>query len=264
MPWFPDFVAAAELARRELRAADQADPVARYLEALSERDARSLEASWPGEVVVFDPRAGEVRGHRPLRRFIRDNHALWADRNVTTETVASTRAGRRAVVELLVHLVRDEAKVEWPVAVVAESPDEAAVAFRTYCSQLPVDGHRHLKPPILGPGQTRPGEVVGRWLAALGAGDTDAVVDTFASDGYFREAIGPHRVHRGTAELHTFFAECFSAGGGIGLEACAVTDDGVRCAMEYNLLRWGSHELPPQAGILVFERGADGRLAAAR
>ena len=28
MPWFPDFVAAAELARRETRAAGQADPVA--------------------------------------------------------------------------------------------------------------------------------------------------------------------------------------------------------------------------------------------
>ena len=27
MPWFPDFVAAAELARREIRAAGRADPV---------------------------------------------------------------------------------------------------------------------------------------------------------------------------------------------------------------------------------------------
>jgi len=31
MPWFPDFVAAAELARRKIRAAGQADPVAAYL-----------------------------------------------------------------------------------------------------------------------------------------------------------------------------------------------------------------------------------------
>ena len=28
MPWFPDFVAAAELARQETRVDDQADPVA--------------------------------------------------------------------------------------------------------------------------------------------------------------------------------------------------------------------------------------------
>jgi hypothetical protein len=38
----------------------------------------------------------------------------------------------------------------------------------------------------------------------------------------------------------------------------------VRCALEYNCVRWGSHDLPPQAGIGVYERGPDGRLAAAR
>jgi hypothetical protein len=61
-----------------------------------------------------------------------------------------------------------------------------------------------------------------------------------------------------------FFTMCFSAGGGVGLQDCAVTDDGVRCALEYNCVRWGSHDLPPQAGIGVFERGPDGLLAAAR
>jgi hypothetical protein len=106
--------------------------------------------------------------------------------------------------------------------------------------------------------------VVGRYQAALDAGDADAIVKTFASDGYYREPIGPHRVHRGTPELRAFFSACFSAGGGIGLQDCAVTDDGVRCALEYNCVRWGSSELPPQAGIAVFERDSDGLLAAAR
>jgi hypothetical protein len=57
---------------------------------------------------------------------------------------------------------------------------------------------------------------------------------------------------------------CFGAGGGVGLQPCAVTDDGVRCALEYNCVRWGSHDLQPQAGIGVFERGRDGLLAAVR
>jgi hypothetical protein len=43
-----------------------------------------------------------------------------------------------------------------------------------------------------------------------------------------------------------------------------VTDDGVRCALEYNCVRWGSYDMPPQAGIGVYERGPDGLLAAAR
>ena len=39
------------------------------------------------------------------------------------------------------------------------------------------------------------------------------------------------------------------------------------CAAPWNILncvRWGSHDLPPQAGIGVYERGPDGLLAAAR
>ena len=100
--------------------------------------------------------------------------------------------------------------------------------------------------------------------AAVDAGDAEAVVNTFAPDGYFREPIGPHPTHCGTAELRSFFTWRFSAGGGIGLQHCAVTDDGVRCAVEYNCIRWGSHNLPPHAGLGVYERGPDGLLAAAR
>jgi hypothetical protein len=43
-----------------------------------------------------------------------------------------------------------------------------------------------------------------------------------------------------------------------------VTDDGVRCALEYNCVRWGSFDLPSQAGIGIFERGPDGFLVAVR
>ena len=95
-------------------------------------------------------------------------------------------------------------------------------------------------------GQIRPGDVVGRYQAALEAGDAEAVVSTFAPDGYFREPIGPHPAHRGSAELRKFFEWRFSAGGGIGLQPCAVTDDGVRCALEYNCVRWGSQQCPPR------------------
>jgi hypothetical protein len=168
------------------------------------------------------------------------------------------------VVELLAHLTEGDREVVWPLAVVAESPDDTSVVFRTYCSQWPVDGRRHLRPPVLKPAAASLGDVVARHQAALDAGDTEGVVSTFTSDGYLREPIGPHPTHQGADELRSFFATCFDAGGGIGLEHCAVTDDGVRCALEYNCVRWGGYELPPQAGIGVYERGPDGLLAAAR
>jgi len=264
LPWFPDFVSAVELARSQTRAAGQEDPVAQYLTALSKGDTHAVENVWPGEVVVYDPRAGVVRGHRQLHRLVRQSQSLLAERHARIETVASTSASGRAVVELLAHLAGDGQEVAWPVAVVAESPDERSVVFRTYCSQWPVDGRRHLRPPVLGPGSVRPGDVVGRYQAALEAGDAEAIVGTFAPDGYYREPIGPDSVHRGISELRSFFIRSFNAGGGIGLQQCAVTDDGVRCAVEFNCLRWGAHDLPPQAGIAVYERRPDGLLAAVR
>ena len=264
MPWLPDFVNAVELARRQTRAVGQADPVGQYFAALNQGDTHALETVWPGEVVVYDPRAGEVRGHRQLRRFVRQSQSFLDERHARIETVASTVVGDRAVVELLAHLAHDGRELAWPVAVVAESPDDRSVVFRTYCTVWPVDGRRGLRPPILEPGPARPGDVVGRYQAALDAGDTEAVVSTFTPDGYYREPGAPPFAHRGASELRSFFTTCFSAGGGIGLQPCMVTDDGVRCALEYNCVRWGSHELPPQAGLGVYERGPDGLLAAAR
>ena len=177
MPWFPDFVSAVELARRQTRSVGLADPVQRYFNALETGRTHELEEIWPGQVAIYDPREGEVRGHRQLRRFVRNNQLLWAERHVRIETVASTCIGGRAVVELLAHLDDyDGQPVDWPIAVVAESPDELSVVFRTYCSQWPVDGQRHIRRPLLEPANTQLSDVVGRYLAALSAGDLDSIV----------------------------------------------------------------------------------------
>jgi hypothetical protein len=264
MPWFPDFVGAAELSRRARRQAGQADPVGQYLNALSHSDTHSLEDVWPGQVVVYDPRAGEVRSHRELHKFIRRNVSWLAGLHARTETVASTVVGGRAVVELLAYLMQDGQEVPWPVAVVAESPDDQSVVFRSYCSQWPLSGHRELRPPILDAAPLRVNDVVGGYLAALAAGDTEAIVGLFRPDGCLREPLGFREVHCGPDQLRSFYDQLFSAGGGLGLQTCCATDDGVRCAVESNWVRWGRHDLTPQAGISVYERGPDGRLAAVR
>jgi hypothetical protein len=137
------------------------------------------------------------------------------------------------------------------------------VVFRTYCSQLPVDHHRHIRPPILPPADLQPGDVVGRHLAALQAGDTDAIVGTFTAQGYVREPVEA-QLHRGAHELCTYFDRCFSTGGGVDLQHCTITDDGMRCVLEYNCVKWGRHPIAPQAGLSVYERSPDGLLAAAR
>jgi limonene-1,2-epoxide hydrolase len=263
MPWFPEFFSAVELARRDIRDVGSTDPVGQYFAALKSGDAGLLETAWPGKVTVYDPKAGEIHGHRKLRRFVQQNQIFLAGRHASTRTVASTCVPGRAVVELLVHLDNGEQKFEWPVAVVAESSDDLSVVFRTYCSRWPVDGRRYIRPPILDSAPVQLGDVVARYLAAVEVGDADTAARSFAPDGYFREPIGAHPTHRGTAELRSFFRERFG-GSGIGIAPCAVTDDGVRCALEYNLLRWGRHSLTPQAGLVVYERNPAGLLAAAR
>jgi SnoaL-like domain len=264
MPWVPDFVSAVELARQQTRATAQSDPVTEYFSVLQSGSARELETIWPGEVVIYDPRAGEIRGHHRLRRFVRENQSLWAEHHALVETIASTHVGRRAVVELLVRVQDFEGREEaWPIAVVAEAPDDLSIVFRTYCSQWPVDGTRHLRPPILKSGDAYPGDVVGRFLAAMDAGDAQGIVATFETDGYLREPIGPDSTHCGPVELRSYFDESFRSGG-VHLEHCVVTDDSTRCALEYNCVRWGNQDLPPQAGLGVFERSGEGLLRAVR
>jgi hypothetical protein len=191
MPWFPDFTSAVELARRQTRAAGQADPVAQYFTALNDGDTQALETVWPGEVVIYDPRAGEVRGHRQVRRFVSRNLSWLAGLHARTETVSCTVVGGRAVVELLAHLDHHGRELAWPVAVVAESPDDLSVVFRTYCSQWPVDERRHLRPPILKPGQAHPGDVVGRYQDGLAAGDTETVVSTLRAGWVLPRPLWP-------------------------------------------------------------------------
>jgi ketosteroid isomerase-like protein len=265
MPWFPEFTTAVALVRRETQVAGQADPVKQYFTALNEGDSHALETVWPGKVVIQDPVAGEVSGHRQLQDFVSHNRSWLTERHARIETVTSTVANGRAVVELLAHLEADDGReLSWPIAVVAESTDDRSIVFRTYCRRWPVDEPLRVRPPILDATNIELTDIVGRYLAAQDAGDADAAVSTFAPDGYFREPYGPASLHRGARELKGFLAERFSAGGGIVLEHCAVTDDGVRCALEYNCIRWGEHDLPAQAGLGVYERDSAGLLAAAR
>lgn len=75
-------------------------------------------------------RRGQV--HRGCARRARPRTLSWlAGLRASTETAAATYAGGRAVVELLEHLPHDGQELAWPVAVVAESPDDLSVVFRT-------------------------------------------------------------------------------------------------------------------------------------
>lgn len=168
--------------------------------------------------------------------------------------------------EVVLHLDGPEGRVEVPLAVVVDRGRENLVdEMRIYCSVWAQIGRHVHRPPLLQEDpELRLSDVVGEYQRALAEGDAAAVVATFEDDGYVREPAGGTYVHQGSDGLHSFFDRRFSNGGGILLERCRAIDDGHRCALEYNVVRWGATELPPEAGVAVHVRGEGGKLAAVR
>ena len=121
--------------------------------------------------------------------------------------------------------------------------------LRLYYRSRPLTGRHATRPPLLQPDpELRMPDVVAEYQRALETGDLEAIAAAFESGDYAREP----------------YERMFSNGGGITLEHCNLVDDGRACALEYNVTRWGTAELSPQAGVAVYVRGRSGRLAAAR
>ena len=218
------------------------------------------------EVAIEDPTAGRIEGAGAMTAFLADSAAWLQARQAVTRHVATTVGGGRRVGEYEVDLTVDEGRLTLPVAVMVEPQTSGRpTEIRIYHSLWPLLGHHRVRPPLLAAdASVRESDVVGIYQRALAVGDAAAITATFELDGCFREPAGPQFRVCGTIDLAAFYARFFSAGGGIVLEHCTVTEDGVRTALEFNAVRWGGVALPPQAGIAVYERGATGRIAHAR
>jgi hypothetical protein len=225
---------------------------------------RSFAARQP---VLDDPRVGYVEGTRELRAFASGTAESLREREAVVENVALTRTPTRTVEEVVLNLLADDGgRVELPVAVVSDrNPDRTLKVIRVYHSMWPLTGEHRVRPPLLpaDPNLHTKG-TPGDYQRALAEGDLEGIVATFEPDGYAREPSGAAYLHRGIEALRDLYAHIFANGGGIKLEHCTLTDDGVRCAIEYNGVRWGNTEIPPQAGVAVYERGRSGLLGAAR
>ncbi|HEY5389408.1 MAG TPA: nuclear transport factor 2 family protein, partial [Solirubrobacteraceae bacterium] len=187
-------------------------------------------------------------------------------RNVSVSEVERVVLEHRGFEEVVLELDTDAGRIALPHAMVADhDPRGRLTELRIYFSNCPLTGRHANRAPLLRRDpDVRESDVVGEYQRALAAGDLDAIVAAFEADGYAREPAGGEHFHRGRDGLRAFYERLFSAGGGIPLEHCTATDDGRACALEYNVVRWGANELPPQAGMAVYLRGAGGKLAAAR
>ena len=231
--------------------------------ALHSGDPTRLLEAFPGGVRIDDPRFGRVEGEPRSRSSAWPASAGSTDHDGRPRPIAVTNGPTRVVGEFDLELTEGRRAFVLPVAIVVEpEPAKRSVWIRTYHSLWPLLGHHVVRPPLLARDPSvAESDVVGSTRRRCAAGDADRITATFEPDGCFREPAGPQFRRCGTDVLRPFFSGFFSAGGGIILEHCTVTEDGVRTALEFNAVRWGGHDLPPQAGIAVYERGASGQAA---
>src|SRR5215203_6523608 len=268
MPWMPEVFSAPIAEAMRHREAESANDAVAYYEGIMANDPEALVRSFAAQPVLDDPRVGYVEGAKELRAFVNGTAQWLRERDAVVENVALTHTQTRTVEEVVLHLLLGDegGRVELPVAIVTDrNPDRTLKAIRVYHSMWPLTGEHALRPPLLPADPKLHAQgVVGDYQRALAEGDLESIVETFEPAGYAREPSGGAYVHRGAEGLRELYAHLFANGGGIPLEHCTLTDDGVRCAVEYNCVRWGVTNILSQAGVAVYERGNSGLLGAAR
>ena len=234
------------------------------MSSLLDGDTDATLALFGGEGEVHDVLSGGI-GAAMFPYWAAARHMYLVDRKARLEPLRTTRSGSRAVVELTMHLSIDGRPVALPVAVVGEEAGELLVRARVYHSTFPLRGQHTPRDAFMPPDpELRPADVVGRYMDALHAGDVEGILACLEPDAVVREPSGGEFTYT-DAEGHRRFYGTILARGGIVLDHVSMTDEGAACAIEYNVVRWGTVELVvPHPGVAVYERSPGGKLSAVR
>ncbi len=247
-----------------------ADP-AQVLVQLAAGPVTSSSLPFAATPILADPLEPSVQSAAGWATFAKAKHRWLLERRARVVPVAMTATAFRAVSECVILMEQNKRVIQLPVALVADlSRTRPSIgkwtAVRIYHGLWPVlEQHRVRGPLLPGDPGLKMGGAIGAYHTALRAGDLNAMLALFDAEGYAREPSGgPEGFFRGPGGIRAFYSDLFQSGAGIHLEHCTFTDDGVRGALEYNCVQWGTTPIPPQAGVAVYERGSAGKLIAAR
>ncbi len=240
------------------------DMIKNFYPLLLDGDIKDINALFADEPFVNEPTRGEVKGKDKFEHFLRNYRQWMQHRNPTVEHVASTVTENRAVEEYILHLDYKGHSLNLPAAVAADMSVNKFTHVRIYHSLWPLMKRHIVRAPFLPESNTLTlPPLIKNYMEGLAIGDAEYITGLFEPHGYVREPSGEEFKHRELKGLRKFYRTAL-ADGGIHLEHCSSTFDGVRCAVEFNINKWGKTELPPQAGIAVYEQSSRGRLTAAR
>ena len=250
MPWMPELFSAQARVKLEIKQERDELSAVSYFAGLIAGEPDALVKSFAGEPEVHDPVRGRIKGTQAFGVFMSETSSWLGRHDVSVEQIEQVITERRGFEEVVLHFDGRNGRVDFPVAIVADRRSDGRLdELRIYFNNFPFAGRHTHRPPLLQPDlELRPSDVVGDYQRGLAVGDVDAILETFEPDGFACEAaVRPH-VQRDRDDLRSFYELLLANGGGIGLEHCSVVDDGRACALEYNLVRWGKTEIPPQAG----------------
>jgi hypothetical protein len=248
-----------------------------YMPALVSAQAEQLVRRLGDRATVDDPIFGRTTGMPALARYL-DEVSAWMNKHRGAfDKVAFVTGSDRDVTEGTLSLTFEGRRVQVPLAVVAERRPEREVEMRLYYSTKPIKGTRAVRSPLLPQDDEVAVPVqVAAQLDALSRADIAAVLASFEEGATLRDAAGATHVKDGDGGTLRVFYETLCAlsagnggkggGRGTGIEVLkgARADDGRICALEYTVVRVRGKNVPPQAGLAVYERGETGLLRAVR
>jgi hypothetical protein len=236
-----------------------------YLSCLVEAQHEQLMRRLGDRSTVDDPIFGRAHGDPALPRHLGEASAWLSKHGATFEKHSFTMGSDRDVTEGVLGLTFDGRSASVPVAIVAERRRDREIEMRLYYSTKPINGTRAIRSPLL-PQDDEVGvpPPVEAHLRALARGDVAGLVASFEQGATLRDAQGEtHLKDRG--QIESFYKALFGGrGAGVDLLKGARADDGRTCALEYTVVRVRGRDVPPQAGLAVYERGESGLLRAVR
>src|ERR671914_509193 len=105
MPWMPEVFTTPISEARHTEGGVRANDAIAYYEGILAGQPDALVRSFAGQLVLEDPRVGQVEGASALRDFVSEMEDWLRERDAVVENVALTLTVMRTVEEVVLHLL---------------------------------------------------------------------------------------------------------------------------------------------------------------